>query len=193
MRIIYYLVSLFIVGGVPACNGADLAINEANASGKVVSEDSMDALESLVVAEEDSCTIVRRHFYVSCASVRFLLFHRDGPWSKYTGGMLDPLMQGTTVQVEHIVSLQEAAESGLCNKDRIAKITFGSDPLNLVLAEASVNSSKGARDAAQWKPPSRDSWCWFAQRIIAVKAKYSLTVDEREKHALQSMLRRCEE
>ena len=33
--------------------------------------------------------------------------------------------------------------------------------------------------------------CWFANRIVLIKMKYSLTVDRAEANALESVLLRC--
>ena len=51
--------------------------------------------------------------------------------------------------IEHIVALAEAHDSGIADEWRVA---FGADLDNLTIAAASVNSSKGADDAAQWRP-----------------------------------------
>ena len=70
---------------------------------------------------------------------------------------------------------------------------FASDPLNLTLATPEVNrcgrAGKCAHDAAGWLPAMNQ--CWFASRVIAVKFKYSLTVDREEAIALQRVLSDC--
>ena len=45
---------------------------------------------------------------------------------------------------------------------------------------------KSDKDIADWRPP--DNACWFAERVRAVKAKYALTMDGRERKALESVL-----
>ncbi len=57
------------------------------------------------------------------------------------------------LHVEHIVALKEAADSGLCLVDRDTKQAFARDIANQVMSLPSLNSRKGARDAAEWLPP----------------------------------------
>ena len=44
-------------------------------------------------------------------------------------------------------------------------------------------------DASEWLP--RMNRCWFAARVVAVKRKYSLTVDTREARILEEVLSDC--
>ena len=44
-------------------------------------------------------------------------------------------------------------------------------------------------EPSQWLP-ARNA-CWFAARVVAVRAKYSLTVDAREAAALDAVLAGC--
>jgi len=61
----------------------------------------------------------------------------------------------------------------------------------LLSVETAANRQKGDKDPAAWKPPSKQERCNYAERWIQVKAKYSLSVDEEEKTALQEMLGTC--
>ena len=73
--------------------------------------------------------------------------------------------------IEHIVAVSEAHDSGLCAADRSTRRRFASDLLNLTLAAPAVNrggaSGKCALDAAEWVPPINR--CWFAGRVVTVK------------------------
>ena len=95
--------------------------------------------------------------------------------------------------IEHIVAVSEGHDSGLCAADRSVRRRFASDPLNLTLATPEVNrcggAGKCAYDAADWLPALNK--CWFVSRVIAVKFKYSLTVDRDEAIALQRVLSGC--
>ena len=67
---------------------------------------------------------------------------------------------------------------------------FASDILNLTLASPSVNrSQKSGKDAAEWLPDLNR--CWFASRVVEVRLKYALTVDERERDAIEGILSGC--
>ena len=86
--------------------------------------------------------------------------------------------------IEHIVALAEAHDSGIAD-DRRRDIA--SDLDNLTIADPTVNrSAKRDRDAAEWTPDRHGAW--FAQRVIAVKREYELSVDPTERSALEMLL-----
>ena len=157
-------------------------------------------LEQLTVEEEPEtpCSISTKDGYKSISggpiAIRLLL-ERDGMTSKYTGDDFrhtHPSFEG--LDVEHVVAKKEADDSGYCDKDRLAKRRFATDPLNLAVASRETNRGTGGKhssDAAEWEPPLKDSRCWFATTIIQVKAKYALSVDSKEKDALSKMLKTC--
>ena len=92
--------------------------------------------------------------------------------------------------IEHIVAVSEAHDSGLCAADAETKKEFSRDLLNVTLASPHLNSVKGDRDAAEWLP--NENRCWFAGRVLQVRAKYDLTIDQAEADALELILARCE-
>ena len=97
--------------------------------------------------------------------------------------------QDSDVHVEHIVSKKQAHYSGLCLKDAKIKKRFASDLLNLTLAGRGVNQAKSSCDAKTWVPPENS--CWFAARVIKVRSKYGLSIDQEEKEALKGVLSAC--
>ncbi|MCY3864178.1 MAG: excalibur calcium-binding domain-containing protein [Chloroflexi bacterium] len=112
------------------------------------------------------------------------------------GGRIYGPYTGTTfsstgeTDIEHIVAKAEAHDSGLCSASAQTRRTFSNYLLNLTLASPSVNRhQKTAKDFAEWRPALNQ--CWFADAIIKVKAKYRLTVDSREKAALERTLLSC--
>ena len=48
---------------------------------------------------------------------------------------------------------------------------------------------KVALDAAEWLPAQNR--CWFAARVVSVRKRYGLTVDQREADALDQVLAGC--
>ena len=89
--------------------------------------------------------------------------------------------------VEHIVALAEAHDSGLSADDMV---TFSGDPFNLTVAMPYENRTvKNDRDAADYLPEHNQ--CWFAARVIAVKQRWGLSVDEREAQFLKTALAGC--
>ena len=103
----------------------------------------------------------------------------------YTCSLFPVLADGTAAtDIEHIVSLAEAFDSGLAERDYRR---FARDPSNLTIAAPAVNrQQKGDRDAGDWTPHRNQHW--FALRVIAVKRKYRLSVDPAERDALVGLL-----
>ena len=48
---------------------------------------------------------------------------------------------------------------------------------------------KSGKDAGEWLPER--NLCWFANQVVSVKRKYSLSVDSRERNALERVLSGC--
>ena len=93
-----------------------------------------------------------------------------------------------SVDVEHIVALAEAHDSGLAPAQMLA---FSGDPLNLTVAMPRENRiAKSAKDAAGYIPPRNR--CWFAGRVLNVKSRWGLTVDPVEAVALIGALAGCD-
>ena len=106
-------------------------------------------------------------------------------YTPYTCALFPVLANGTAAtDIEHIVALAEAHDSGIADDDRR---DIAADLLNLTIADPSVNrNDKGARDAGEWGPPENRGW--FAAQVVAVKQKYGLSVNAAERDALAAML-----
>lgn len=142
----------------------------------------------LQIAAENRCSEYDRDDYRYPSSVEDEIVAEMGEiYEPYTGRCFAHTADTT---VEHIVALSEAHDSGLCSADAAAKKKFARDLLNLTLASPSVNSAKGNRDAAEWLPD--ENRCWFADRVLQVRLKYDLTIDQAEADALELILFRCE-
>ena len=108
-----------------------------------------------------------------------------GMWSPYDGTEFESLRES---DIEHIVAISEAHDSGLCAAHAVVRRRFANDLDNLTLATPALNrNQKGGKDAADWLPPQNR--CWFAARIVAVRQEYRLTIDRREAAALEAILR----
>jgi len=111
--------------------------------------------------------------------------HIYGP---YTGWTFASMKQ---TDIEHIVATSEAHDSGLCAAGAATRRAFARDLLNLTLAAPAVNRHrKRAKDAGEWMP--EHNRCWFSGRVVQVRQKYGLTVDQREADALERVLSACE-
>lgn len=141
----------------------------------------------LVVADEDRCAPYDRGDYAYPGSV-------EAGVVASLGDVLGPYTctrfgSRADTEVEHVVALSEAHDSGLCAADRETKRSFARDLANLTLAAPSVNRAKGGRDAAEWLPERNR--CWFANRVVDVRRAYGLTIDRGEADALEAVLTRC--
>ena len=142
----------------------------------------------LVVAPENRCAPYDADDYPYPQSVEAqIVAELGGVYGPYTGTWFASQRE---TDIEHIVARSEAHDSGLCAVDDATKRRFASDLLNLTLASPGINrNQKRDRDAAEWLPDLNR--CWFAERIVAVRQRYSLTIDHREADALERVLSTC--
>jgi len=143
------------------------------------------------IRDESRCSPYDRSDYRYSQSVEDgIIEELGGIYSPYTGECFSSKQE---TEIEHIVALSEAHDSGLCEPiPNIMQIRrdFASDPLNLTLASPALNGSdKKHYDGAEWMPPMNK--CWFAQRIVEVRQKYGLTIDRPEAEALERILSAC--
>lgn len=97
------------------------------------------------------------------------------------------------VQIDHLVPLADAWRTGAAGWTTAERQDFANDLVDpqLVAVSASSNEAKGDQSPASWKPPLHSYWCTYAEMWIAVKTRWSLTVNPSEKSALSSMLDTC--
>ena len=117
----------------------------------------------------------------------------------YTGTPID------TCNVDHVVALHEAHESGGWAWSGNAKQRFSQDPANHAASRACVNQSKGGDDISEWSDAdiARSSACgggyevtsagrcFLAATTVAVKSAWDLAVDQAEADALSGTLSGC--
>lgn len=141
------------------------------------------------IEPENRCSRYYREDYSYPPSLepRILQYNLMGSiTSPYTGETFQSLDQ---VDIEHIVALSEAHDSGLCAEDYEVRKQFAQDLDNLTLASPQVNREKGSRDFAEWQP--EQGACWYAQTVVRVKSKYGLSIDANEAVALLTKLADC--
>ena len=151
---------------------------------------SNETWRGLVIAPEDRCADYASDDYSYPQSVEPEIVEAMGGriYGPYTGACFSSMWE---TDIEHIVARSEAHDSGLCSADAETKRNFARDLLNLTLASPSLNRhQKSAKDAADWLPELNQ--CWYAERIVQVRLKYGLTIDQREADALESVLSACE-
>jgi len=92
------------------------------------------------------------------------------------------------VQIDHVVALSDAWQTGAQQLDEVKRRDFANDPLNLQATLGWVNQQKGDSDAASWLPPNSAYRCTFVSRIVDVKAGYGLWVTQSEHDAIERVL-----
>jgi len=111
----------------------------------------------------------------------------SGRWVSWLDGRT--FTSARSLDVDHLVALKEAWRSGAADWDASRREAFANDlgyEWSLAAVSASSNRSKSDRDPARWLPagPVR---CEYALRWVAVKFRWGLAVDARERSALQGV------
>lgn len=150
----------------------------------------LDRLRTLTVAAEHRCSPYDRDDYRYLRAVERQVVDRMGGriYSPYSGKYFSTTEE---TQIEHIVALSEAHNSGLCSASASARRSLATDLDNLTLASPRLNRSKSAKDAGDWLPPFAANRCWFAARVVLVRDKHGLTIDSEERDTLQKILGSC--
>lgn len=111
-----------------------------------------------------------------------------GWYSIYDGETTtDPSM----FDVDHVVSLKEAWDSGAWNWEPSRRIAFGNDLTDqrtLVAVSDVSNRSKGDADPSNWLP-MEDQICQYVADWVSIKARWSLSMDESEYGRIRNLLR----
>lgn len=147
-----------------------------------------ETYRGIVVAPERRCAPYERSQYPYPQSVEAdIVAGLRAIYGPYTGRCFSSARE---TDIEHVIALSEAHDSGLCAADSATKAAFARDPLNLTLAAPELNRHvKGARDAGEWMPELNR--CWFAARTLEVRRKYGLSIDRNEAAAVERTLASC--
>ena len=150
-----------------------------------------------VDADGDRCD-ARREVLIAEAVTR----PRVGSPCTLSGGQWYSVYDGATetgtgsgFDVDHLVPLAEAWDSGAYDWDADTRRRFANDlgyEHSLVAVSASSNRQKGAADPAEWLPPDSSVRCWYAEAWIAVKTRWGLSVDSAELQALRALISQCD-
>ena len=94
------------------------------------------------------------------------------------------------INIDHVVSLKDAYESGASSWSDLKKESFANDTSNHVPSCGRVNSSKGSEGPSDFLRRSRDGrgleyeivrFCEYVQKYYAVKVKYGLSLVSNDK------------
>lgn len=114
----------------------------------------------------------------------------------YTGKTIDFTRGASTssaVQIDHVVAIGDAWQTGAQQLDATTRENLYNDPLELLAVDGPTNEQKGDGDAATWLPPNKAFRCYYVARQVAVKAKYGLWVTSAEKAAINGILATCKQ
>lgn len=184
----------------------------ATASQAGIYKDQTTALNSLVVKAEDRTGYVRSKFkhWLGAGNgcdVRKAVILSEAVKKptvdkscKITGGEWYSPYDDTKVtdasklDVDHMVPLAEAWDSGASAWDAKRREMYANDqtdPIHLISVTAASNRSKSDQDPAEWLPTNKAYVCTYVTNWIAIKVRWGLSVDEKEKSTLQHQVSSC--
>ena len=116
----------------------------------------------------------------------------SGEWLSLFDGVTvtDP----SALDIDHLIPLAEAWDSGASQWDAPTRKAFANDQDDdraLIAVTASSNRSKSDRDPAGWLPPATSYQCTYSADWVAMKTRWSLSIDTAEKTALLGLLGGC--
>lgn len=109
-------------------------------------------------------------------SRRGLCTVKTGKWNDF---YFDEVQnRASMVDIDHVVPLKNAWDSGAHNWSKFEREQFANDPLNLVITNRKYNRQKGAQTPLTWAPIDRKYYCKYLLRWIKVKQKYELLIEK---------------
>jgi hypothetical protein len=102
----------------------------------------------------------------------------------------DPSM----LDVDHLVPLAEAHGSGGRGWSRDRRAAYANDledTRTLIAVSAAANRAKGDQGPEEWLPPDAGHRCRYAADWVAVRARWRLGMDERERVSVGNLLQAC--
>jgi Protein of unknown function (DUF1524) len=128
--------------------------------------------------------------------------YKSGHCVVASGQLLDPYTStiirftrgentSSAVQIDHVVALGDAWQTGAQQWSATKRLDLGNDPLNLLAVDGPSNQGKGDADAASWLPPNSHYRCAYVARQVAVKAKYGLWMTAAEHTEIAKILSSC--
>ena len=129
----------------------------------------------------------------------------------YTGKTIrfDRSKSTLTVQIDHVVAVQDAWASGLWGASAQERLTYANDPDVLLAVDGPANEQKGSgvaslissksRQAATraqwggevWMPSNKAYRCDYMVKRVEIKTKYGLSMTQAEKTETKKVLEAC--
>jgi hypothetical protein len=115
----------------------------------------------------------------------------NDPYTGMTVNFTRGEVSSQEVQIDHVVALSNAWQTGAQQLTLEQRVVFANDPLELLAVDGTTNQQKSDSDAASWLPPNKSYRCAYVARQIAVKGKYRLWVTAAERDAMLRVLAIC--
>lgn len=96
------------------------------------------------------------------------------------------------VDVDHVVALAEAWDSGAAGWSLERRRQYANDPLNLLVVTRGSNRDKAAFDAGEWAPSRGDARCVVGSMMVLTKLRYEMTIDVAERDGLLELADACD-
>ncbi|MEC5148550.1 DUF1524 domain-containing protein [Cryobacterium sp. GrIS_2_6] len=127
---------------------------------------------------------------------------KSGTCTVMTGTIVSPYTNATIafvrgaatsalVQIDHVVPLANAWQTGAQQLSQAQRVSLANDPLNLLAVDGRSNEQKSDGDTATWLPANKAYRCHYVARQISVKATYGLWVTQAERDAMTRVLDTC--
>lgn len=102
---------------------------------------------------------------------------------------LDPysgtILRESDIDIDHIVSLEDAWNKGASEWTQEQRIQFKNDKSNLTISLKNINRAKGSKSFEEWIPPNQFNAVWFLVKVESTCRKYSLFCDYTKLEELQ--------
>lgn len=115
----------------------------------------------------------------------------NDPYTGKTISFTSGQQTSTAVQIDHVVALANAWETGAQYLSREVRQQLANDDLELIAVDGPANQEKGSGDASEWLPQNKDFHCQYIARQIAVKIRYGLWVTQAEHDTMSKILQTC--
>lgn len=152
---------------------------------------SRDAFQHWVDADGDGCD-TRDEVLQQESKVKVSCNLLGGSWISAYDGV--KTTNPSSFDIDHFIPLKEAWESGAARWNEGTRRSFANDldyPLSLIAVTASSNRSKSDRDPAGWLPTLKTFSCQYIGTWVAVKYRWSLTIDATERRVVAASLSAC--
>jgi hypothetical protein len=111
--------------------------------------------------------------------------------SPYSGATINFGPNPAAVQVDDVVALPDAWQTGAQTWTAGKREIFANDLLELLAVDAASAEQKGDADAATWLPSNKAFQCDYVETQIDVKTRFGLWVTQAEHDAIARVLASC--